>query len=59
MPPDWITRFSELSKLTAAEQKLIAERAQVVSLPAGTAVFAPGRPAENFLLVLDGTVRVQ
>jgi CRP/FNR family transcriptional regulator len=59
MSPDWITRFPELGKLTAAEQKLIAERAQVVSLPARTTVFAPGLPAENFLLVLDGTVRVQ
>lgn len=59
MSPDWITRFPELGKLTAAEQKLIAERAQVVSLPAQTTVFAPGLPAENFLLVLDGTVRVQ
>ena len=59
MPPDWITRFPELDKLTAAEQKLIAERAQVVELPARTTVFAPGLPAESFLLVLEGTVRVQ
>jgi CRP/FNR family transcriptional regulator len=59
MSPDWITRFPELGKLTAAEQKLIAERAQVVALPPQTTVFAPGLPAENFLLVLDGTVRVQ
>ncbi|MEO3430839.1 Crp/Fnr family transcriptional regulator [Pelagibius sp. CAU 1746] len=59
MSPEWITRFPELGKLTASEQKLIAERAQAISLPAQTTVFAPGLPAENFLLVLDGTVRVQ
>ncbi|NIA69217.1 Crp/Fnr family transcriptional regulator [Pelagibius litoralis] len=59
MSPDWIPRFPELTKLTPAEQTLIAERAQVVSLPAQTTVFAPGLPAENFLLLLDGTVRVQ
>jgi len=59
MSPDWITRFPMLAKLTPAEQKLLAERAQVVALPAQTTVFAPGMPAENFLLVLDGTVRVQ
>jgi CRP/FNR family transcriptional regulator, anaerobic regulatory protein len=59
MSPDWITRFPELAKLTPAEQKLVAERAQVVRLPAQTTIFAPGMPAENFLLVLDGTVRVQ
>lgn len=56
---DWISRFPELAKLTAAEQKLVAERAQVVALPAQTTIFAPGLPAENFLLLLDGTVRVQ
>jgi len=59
MQSDWIPRFPELAKLTPAEQKLIRERAQVVSLPAQTTVFAPGMPAENFLLLLDGTVRVQ
>lgn len=59
MPPDWITRFPELAPLTPAEQKLITERAQIVSLPAQTTVFAPGLPAENFLLLLEGTVRVQ
>jgi CRP/FNR family transcriptional regulator len=59
MSPDWILRFPELAKLTSAEQKLVAERAQVVSLPAQTTIFAPGMPAENFLLLLDGTVRVQ
>lgn len=59
MSPDWIPRFPELAQLTPAERKLIAERAQVVSLPAGTTVFAPGLPADNFLLLLDGTVRVQ
>ena len=59
MSPEWIARFPELARLTPAEQKLITERAQRVELPAGTTVFAPGLPAENFLLLLDGTVRVQ
>jgi CRP/FNR family transcriptional regulator len=59
MSPDWISRFPELAQLTSAERKLITDRAQLVSLPAQTTIFAPGLPAENFLLVLDGTVRVQ
>lgn len=59
MPPDWISRFPGLTTLSPAERKLVGERAQVVSLPAQTTVFAPGLPAESFLLVLDGTVRVQ
>lgn len=59
MTPEWIVRFPELARLSPAERKLITERAQLVELPAGTTIFAPGLPAENFLLVLDGTVRVQ
>lgn len=59
MPTDWTDRFAGLARLTPAERRLVAERAQVVHLPAQTTIFAPGLPAENFLLVLDGTVRVQ
>jgi CRP/FNR family transcriptional regulator, anaerobic regulatory protein len=59
MAPDWIARFPDLDRLTAAEQQLLAERAQLVALPAQTTIFAPGQPAENFLLLLDGRVRVQ
>jgi len=56
---DWINRFPGLAGLTPAERRLLAERAQVVTLPPQTTIFAPGLPAESFLLVLDGTVRVQ
>ncbi len=59
MATDWIPRFPELAQLPPAEQQLILERAQVVVLPQDTTVFAPGMPPENFLLVLDGVVRVQ
>ena len=59
MASDWIPLFPELTKLAPAEQQFVTERAQLVSLPAGTTVFAPGMPAESFLLVLEGTVRVQ
>ena len=59
MASDWIPLFPELTKLAPAEQQFITARAQLVSLPAGTTVFAPGMAAESFLLVLEGTVRVQ
>lgn len=59
MSPEWIDRFPGLADLTPAERRLLAQRAQVISLPAQTTIFAPGLPAESFLLVLDGTVRVQ
>ena len=59
MSTDWIPQFPELARLTPAEQQMLAARAQLVALPAQTTIFAPGQPAENFMLVLEGTVRVQ
>jgi CRP/FNR family transcriptional regulator len=37
----------------------LADAAQPVSAPAGTQLFAPGSPCRQFLLLLDGVVRVQ
>jgi CRP/FNR family transcriptional regulator len=37
----------------------LASAAQPVSAPAGTQLFAPGLPCRQFLLLLDGVVRVQ
>jgi len=59
MSVSWIDQFPQLSGLSSDERTFLLERAGKVSLPAGTTVFAPGLAAENFLLVLDGTVRVQ
>lgn len=56
---DWIEEFPELAALPTADRAILTENAQRVTLPAGTTVFAPGHAAESFLLVLDGTVRVQ
>ncbi len=55
----WLGTFPELEQLTAEERALLAERSQVLALPPGQTVFAPGQPAQNFLLLLDGTVKVQ
>ncbi len=55
----WLGRFPELMVLSQDDRDLLGERAAVVSLPPGQTIFAPGHPAEQFLLVLDGTVRVQ
>ncbi len=55
----WIGRFPELAILSSEDQTLLQERSAIVKLPAGQTVFAPGQPADQFLLVLDGTVRVQ
>ena len=55
----WLDTFPELETLTDDDRRLLLERAQVLALPPGQTIFAPGQPAESFLLLLEGTVRVQ
>lgn len=55
---NWLESFPELASLSAEDRALLLERSQLVKLPAGQTIFAPGQPAENFLLLLEGTVKV-
>ena len=55
----WTLRFAELQDLAQEDLSALARHAQTVQLPAGYAVFAPGKKPESFLLLLEGTVRVQ
>jgi CRP/FNR family transcriptional regulator len=56
---NWIDRFKGLRQLPPELQTMLNDGSQVVEVPAGTQVFAPGQSADNLLLLLDGTVRVQ
>lgn len=56
---EWIERFGELASLTADERSLLASTCAIVDVPAGRRIFEPGRAPESFLLLLEGTVRVQ
>lgn len=57
--PQWLEHFPVLAALEdPAWQEALAE-AQTLSLPAGVAVFREGDQCSNFLLVIDGAVRVQ
>lgn len=56
---DWIGRFDGLDGLEAPARRLLAEGSRVLRVTAGTQVFAPGQSADNLLLMLSGTVRVQ
>jgi CRP/FNR family transcriptional regulator len=40
-------------------KKLLTGKSDVISVPAGTVIFGPGRSPENLLLLLEGRVRVQ
>lgn len=55
----WIDRFAGLARLPGDIREALVAGSRVVRLPEGTRVFEPGQSADNLLLLLDGTVRVQ
>jgi CRP/FNR family transcriptional regulator, anaerobic regulatory protein len=55
----WIDRFPGLKALPTDVASELVARSRVASLPAGSRIFAPGQHADNMLLLLSGTVRVQ
>ncbi|MCA8879611.1 MAG: Crp/Fnr family transcriptional regulator [Rhodobacteraceae bacterium] len=57
--PAWTDRFPALADMSPELKRQLAEDGRVVRAPAGTVIFAPGMPADNFLLVVSGVVRVQ
>lgn len=56
---DWIDTFGDLAQLSVDERALLANSCAIVDVAAGKRIFEPGRSPEHFLLLLDGTVRVQ
>lgn len=59
MSESWISKFKGLSRLPDGIRTELEAGSKIVSVPAGTQVFAPGQSADNLLLLLEGTVRVQ
>lgn len=59
MTETWITKFKGLSRLPDAIRAELAAGSQIITAPAGAQIFAPGQTADNLLLLLDGTVKVQ
>ena len=55
----WIDRFAGLNSLPSDVAQALVAGSMVVRLPAGASVFEPGQHADNLLLLLSGTVRVQ
>ncbi|WP_109314884.1 Crp/Fnr family transcriptional regulator [Pseudovibrio ascidiaceicola] len=56
---NWIDRFQGLSKLENHIREILVNRSTIVSVPADTIIFGPGKAPENLLLLLSGSVRVQ
>lgn len=56
---DWIDRFEGLKRLPDDIRADLMFGSQIVKVPAGTQLFAPGQSADNLMLLLEGSVRVQ
>ena len=56
---DWLNHFPALSAINDDAWRQAAKEVMALSLPAGQTVFREGDLCSNFLLVIDGSVRVQ
>lgn len=54
-----LTAFPALATLDSASRSDLSQSLRPVSLPAGTVLFADGSACHAFVLLLDGSVRVQ
>ena len=59
MEDAWIDQFKGLSRLPNAIRAELVNGSTIITVPAGVEVFAPGKSADNLLLLIEGTVRVQ
>lgn len=59
MAQDWISQFPGLARLGPDLRATLLKQSLILTVPAGTVVFGPGKPPEHLLLPLDGRVRVQ
>ncbi len=55
----WVAQFPLLAVLSGPEWEAVLSQTRLVELPAGAAVYHVGDSCENYLLVLEGAVRVQ
>ena len=56
---DWIMQFPGLSRLSTELRQYLTDNSRVIDIPVDTVIFGPGKPPEQLLLLLSGTVRVQ
>ena len=55
----WLDYFPALKRLAPDIVDSLVKSSMIVSLPSGSRIYGPGRAPEAFLLLVDGTVRVQ
>ncbi len=59
MTPGDLAAFPALTKLDGESARLLDQSARVVTFPAGTVLFSDGSECPAFVLVIDGSIRVQ
>ena len=57
--PDWIAHFPAIARLAAPVQRPLTDNAVVIALKSGSRIFGPGQAPDSFILLIEGTVRVQ
>lgn len=57
--PDWTQAIAGLARLSPEARTELARSARVVQLPKGMRPFAPGASCDAYLIVIEGSVRVQ
>jgi CRP/FNR family transcriptional regulator len=57
--PDWTDHFPPLKRLSENSLSRLVQASTIVELPEGSRIFGPGQAPESFLLLLEGTIRVQ
>jgi CRP/FNR family transcriptional regulator len=57
--PAWIDGFPGLGRLPEDLLDTLARNSAVVSLPAGSRIYGPGHAPDSYLLLIDGSIRVQ
>ena len=56
-PAAWMEKFPGLARLSPDLVAKLSADSSVVSLPEGTRIYGPGQAPENYLLLIEGSVR--
>ncbi|WP_420014303.1 Crp/Fnr family transcriptional regulator [Sulfitobacter sediminis] len=56
---NWRAHFPGLAHISADVSEMLDKKAKSAKIAKGTVIFGPGNPAQNLLLLVKGTVRVQ
>ena len=59
MRPSWQASVPGLDAISGTVSELLNRQAEYTSVRKGTVIFGPEQPAENLLLLISGTVRLQ